>query len=187
LSVNVLSAWLLRGDDHHGYHHGHANHADGGPDHVHDHAQPAHEDHNMRAAYIHVLADALTSVLAIGALLSAWHFGIVWIDPLVGIVGAGVIVSWAVSLIRSSGAVLLDTVPQDGLMHRIRERLETGSDRVTDLHLWRVGPGHAAVIISILSDQPEAPDAYKKRLGGIAGLSHVTVEVRQCPDHAFAQ
>ncbi|HEY3656065.1 MAG TPA: CDF family Co(II)/Ni(II) efflux transporter DmeF [Steroidobacteraceae bacterium] len=184
LSVNVLSAWLLRGEDHHG----HAHHADAGPDvhHVHDHASPAHEDHNMRAAYIHVLADALTSVLAIGALLSAWHFGFVWIDPLVGIVGAGVIVSWAVSLIRSSGAVLLDTVPQQGLLQRIRALLETGGDRVTDLHLWRVGPGHAAAIVSILSDHPEPPDAYKKKLSDLAGLSHVTVEVRQCPDHALA-
>ena len=185
LIVNLLSAWLLRGEHHHAHHHHgrgeHDNHHD------HDHRHHAHDDHNMRAAYIHVLADALTSVLAIGALLSAWHFGFVWIDPLVGVVGAGVIISWAVSLIRSSGAVLLDIVPQPELLQRIRERLETGSDRVTDLHLWRVGPGHAAVIISILSDRPESPEAYKERLAGIHGLSHVTVEVRQCPDHAVPQ
>jgi cation diffusion facilitator family transporter len=187
LGVNLLSAWLLRGEHHHDHRHADdgmsAHHEHEGD---HDHGRPAHEDHNMRAAYIHVLADALTSVLAIGALLSAWHFGFVWIDPLVGIVGSGVIISWAVSLIRSSGAVLLDTVPQQGLLQRIRTLLETGDDRVTDLHLWRVGPGHAAAIISILSDRPEPPDAYKKKLDGIPGLSHVTVEVRHCPDHAFA-
>lgn len=177
LVVNLLSAWLLRGA--HGHHY-RAHDEAGGQDHHHAHG---HDDHNMRAAYVHVLADALTSVLAIGALMSAWHFGFVWIDPLVGIVGAAVIVSWAVSLIRSSGAVLLDTVPHPELLQRIRGRLETGSDRVTDLHLWRVGPGHAALIVSILSDHAMDPDAYKARLSGIEGLSHVTVEVRQCPDH----
>jgi cation diffusion facilitator family transporter len=180
LIVNLLSAWLLR-DEHH---HDHAQ-ADADARHDHGHHHHAHDDHNMRAAYIHVLADALTSVLAIGGLLCAWRFGWVWIDPLVGIVGAGVIVSWAVSLIRSSGAVLLDVVPRPELLSRIREHLETGGDRVTDLHLWRVGPGHAAVIISILSDRPDSPDVYKERLAGIEGLSHVTVEVRQCPDHSL--
>jgi cation diffusion facilitator family transporter len=178
LAVNLVSAWLLRGDHHHDTHdhpHGEAHH-----DHGHHHA---HADHNMRAAYVHVLADALTSVLAIAALLCAWRFGWVWIDPLVGIIGAGVIVSWAVSLIRSSGAVLLDTVPRPELLHRIRERLETNGDRVTDLHLWRVGPGHSAVIVSILSDQPKSPDQYKERLARIGELSHVTVEVHRCPDH----
>ena len=183
LIVNLLSAWLLRGEHHHDHHRAHAD-EDAPRDHGHHHR--AHDDHNMRAAYIHVLADALTSVLAIGGLLCAWHFGWVWIDPLVGIVGAGVIVSWAVSLIRSSGAVLLDVVPRPELLSRIRERLETGGDRVTDLHLWRVGPGHAAAIISILSDRPESPDAYKERLAGIEGLSHVTVEVRQCPEHGLS-
>jgi cation diffusion facilitator family transporter len=168
LGVNLLSAWLLRGDDHH----------HGDDDHVH------HHDHNIRAAYIHVLADALTSVLAIGALFSAWQFGWVWIDPLIGIVGAGVIIAWALNLIRSSGAVLLDTVPNPKLLTRLRERLETGDDRVSDLHLWRVGPGHAAVIVSLVSDRPQAPDVYKARLADIEGLSHVTVEVQPCPAHA---
>lgn len=182
LTVNGLSAWLLRGEHHHAHHlQAHGEHDDR-LDHDHHHA---HNDHNMRAAYVHVLADAFTSVLAIGGLLSAWHFGWVWIDPLVGIVGAGVIVSWAVSLIRSSGSVLLDIVPQPELLQRIRERLETGADRVTDLHIWRVGPGHVAVIVSIVSDRPESSDSYKERLAGIQGLSHVTVEVRQCPDHAL--
>jgi cation diffusion facilitator family transporter len=173
LGVNLLSAWLLRGEHHH-------HHADDDEDEHHH----GHDDHNLRAAYVHVLADALTSVLAIGALLAAWHFGWVWIDPLVGVVGAAVIISWAVKLIRSAGAVLLDTVPNPGLLRRVRERLETRGDRVADLHLWRVGPGHAALIVSIVSGRPESPDAYKARLAGIHGLSHVTVEVRLCPEHA---
>jgi cation diffusion facilitator family transporter len=174
LGVNVLSAWLLR--------HEHL-HADG---HEHDNShEHGRDDHNIRAAYVHVLADALTSVLAIGALLTAWQFGLIWIDPLIGIVGAGVILAWATSLIRSSGGVLLDTVPDQNLLARLRILLEVKGDRVTDLHLWRVGPGHVAVIASILVDHPEPPDAYKARLAGIGGLSHVTVEVRQCPEHAI--
>ncbi len=170
LSVNVLSAWLLRGDDHHAHHHGEDGHAH-------------HHDHNIRAAYIHVLADALTSILAIGGLLAAWRFGWVWIDPLIGIVGAGVILAWAANLIRGSGSVLLDTVPNPKLLARLREHLEVGGDRVSDLHLWRIGPGHVAVIASIVSDQPQAPDTYKARLAGIDGLSHVTIEVQACPSH----
>lgn len=169
LGVNLLSAWLLRGDDHH--HHG-------DDDHVH------HHDHNIRAAYVHVLADALTSVLAIAGLVTAWQFGWSWIDPLVGIIGAGVIIAWAANLVRNSGAVLLDTVPNPKLLTRLRERLEIGGDRVSDLHFWRVGPGHAAVIVSLVSDRPQTPDVYKARLVDIDGLSHVTVEVQPCPSHA---
>jgi cation diffusion facilitator family transporter len=181
LIVNLLSAWLLRGDDHHHHHHSLRHSPADQADHSH-----AHADHNMRAAYVHVIADALTSLLAIGGLLAAWHFGWPWIDPLVGIVGACVIVSWALSLIRSAGGVLLDTVPDPRLLARIRRRLEIGGDRVADLHLWRLGPGHVAVIASIVSDDPRSPDAYRQRLAGIEGLSHITVEVEACPHHAVA-
>jgi len=104
-------------------------------------------------------------------------------DALVGIVGAGVIISWAVGLVRSSGAVLLDVVPNRRLAELARARLETGDDRVVDLHLWQVGPGHAAMIAAIVSDRPQTPASYKARLDGIAGLSHVTIEVHPCPDH----
>jgi cation diffusion facilitator family transporter len=174
LCVNLASAWLLRED------HGHAP-AD--HDHAHyDHDHGAHRhDTNFRAAYMHVLADALVSVLTIAGLSAAWAFGWSFMDPLVGLVGMVVIASWALSLIRTAGRVLLDTVPDSALAQRIRERIETGGDRVADLHLWQLGPGHAAVIASIVSDAPQAPSVYKERLEGLAGLSHVTIEVNECP------
>ena len=114
-------------------------------------------------------------------LSAAWAFGLNFMDPLVGLVGMLVILSWSVGLVRSAGGVLLDAVPDPALAQRIRERIETGGDRLADLHLWQVGPGHAAVIVSVVSDAPQAPSAYKQRLEDIAGLSHVTVEVNQCP------
>lgn len=170
LGVNLLSAWLLRG----GHDHQHT--------HEHDH-DDLHRDSNLRAAYIHVLADALTSVLAIAGLLAGWLYGWIWMDPLMGIVGAGVIASWSWGLLRSSGAVLLDLVPDPDLTGLIRERIEMGGDRVADLHLWRVGPGHMAAIVSVVSDEPRAPAAYRARLTDLPSLSHVTVEVHSCPNH----
>jgi cation diffusion facilitator family transporter len=166
LAVNLVSAWLLRDQHDHGDHPGH------------DHASHHQQDHNLRAAYVHVLADAFTSVLAIGALILALLFGWLWIDPAVGLVGAGVILSWAYGLMRSASAVLLDTLPEGQLPMLIRERIEIGGDKLSDLHLWRVGPGHTAVILSVVSEAPQPPAAYKERLRGIAGLSHVTVEVQ---------
>jgi cation diffusion facilitator family transporter len=170
LAVNLVSARIL-GDEH--------GHHDGRDDDSHHHHTHAH-DHNMRAAYIHVLADAMTSVLAIVALLAGLFFGWLWMDPMMGIVGACVIAAWSLSLIRSSGAVLLDTVPDARLVQRVRERMERGNDRLADLHVWRVGPGHTAVIASVVSDEPQTPAAYKARLDGLSGLSHVTVEVHRC-------
>jgi cation diffusion facilitator family transporter len=176
LTVNLISAWLLSDEDHH---HGHAD-DDDDDDHHHHHSH----DHNIRAAYIHVLADAVTSVLAIAGLLMGRFYGLVWMDALVGIVGAGVIISWGLGLMRSSGAVLLDIVPSRGLADRVRGRLEVGGDRVADLHLWQLGPGHAGVIASVVTEHPQPPQNYKSRLAGIGGLSHVTIEVHPCPDHA---
>jgi cation diffusion facilitator family transporter len=168
LIVNLVCAWLLREDhDHHAHAHDH--------DHHHDHA-----DNNLRAAYIHVLADAATSVLAIGSLALAWAFGWVWIDPVVGLVGAAVIASWSYGLIRDAGAVLLDVVPDQYAADEIRKRLEKDGDRVSDLHLWQIGPGHRAAVISIVTDRPQPPSTYKQRLSGLHGLSHVSVEVEQC-------
>ncbi len=177
LGVNLVSAWLLR-DDHD---HLHAHDNDNDPEHEHhqDHAR----DHNLRAAYLHVLADAMTSVLAIAGLLAGRFYGWIWMDPLMGMVGAGVIASWSWGLIHSSGAVLLDAVPNPKLMGLIRNRLEIDGDRVADLHLWRLGPGHTAVIASVVSDQPQPPAVYKARLSGLTGISHVTVEVHACPSH----
>jgi cation diffusion facilitator family transporter len=176
LAVNLVSAWLLRDShdhDHHGHGHSHAGHHH-------------HHDNNLRAAYIHVLADAATSVLAIAALVTAMYSRWVWADPAVGIVGAIVIASWAIGLIRDSGAVLLDASVDKKLEAVIRDRLETRGDRVSDLHLWQVGPGHRAAVISLVSDNPLPPATYKRRLLGLKGLSHVTVEVEVCPHAAPA-
>jgi cation diffusion facilitator family transporter len=168
---------------HDGHGHGGAAHGDHGyGDHAHGGA--AHQDTNYRAAYVHVVADALTSVLTIAGLSVAWAFGLDFIDPVVGLFGMIVILSWAVALIRSAGGILLDTVPDPALAQRIRERMETGGDRLADLHLWQVGPGHAAVIMSVVSDAPQEPFAYKQRLADLVGLSHVTVEVNHCPHAA---
>ncbi len=174
LGVNLVSAWLLRDThdhDHRGLGHSHGHH---------------HHDNNLRAAYVHVLADAATSILAIAALVTAMVVQWVWADPAVGILGSLVIASWAYGLIRDSGAVLLDVSADKNIETVIRDRLETKGDRVTDLHLWQVGPGHRAAVISILSDNPLPPATYKRRLGGLRGLSHVTVEVETCPDPSHA-
>jgi cation diffusion facilitator family transporter len=171
LSVNLVSAWLLRDThdhDHDGRGHSHGHHH--------------HHDNNLRAAYVHVLADAATSILAILALVAAMVAQWVWADPAVGIVGSLVIAGWAYGLIRDSGAVLLDVSADKNIETVIRDRLETKGDRVTDLHFWQVGPGHRAAVISIVSDNPLPPATYKRRLGGLRGLSHVTVEVEMCPD-----
>jgi cation diffusion facilitator family transporter len=182
LLVNLASAWLLSD---HGHHHGHP-HADDHHDHDHGHHHGAHrrgQDSNFRAAYVHVLADALTSMLAIVALTCGFLFGWVWLDPLMALVGVAVILSWSFGLIRSAGTVLLDMVPDRHLAGHIRKHLEVDGDRVCDLHLWRLGPGHVGLIAAVVSDHPQAPSAYKHRLDGIAGLSHVTIEVHRCPDH----
>jgi cation diffusion facilitator family transporter len=173
LGVNLISAWLLR-DSHDHDHHGHGHSHGSTPGH-------RHHDNNLRAAYIHVLADAATSVLAIAALVIAMYSQWVWADPAVGIIGSLVIASWAFGLIRDSGAVLLDVSVDKNLEAVIRDRLETRGDRVTDLHLWQVGPGHRAAVISVLSDDPLPSAIYKRRLGGLRGLSHVTIEVELCP------
>jgi cation diffusion facilitator family transporter len=177
LLVNLCSAWLLHDDHAHAGHH----HHEAGHSHADDHA---HHDTNIRAAYIHVMADALTSVLAIIALLAGRFLGMVWLDPVMGLIGAAVILSWSASLVRTSGAVLVDASPDPQLTRTVRRRLEANGDRVSDLHLWRLGPGHLGVIASIVSDRPQAPEFYKDRLSGVSGLAHVTVEVHACPNHA---
>jgi cation diffusion facilitator family transporter len=134
----------------------------------------------LRAAYFHVLTDALTSVLAIVALLTGRFYGWLWMDPLMGIVGSVVIAHWSWSLLKGAGAVLLDMTPDRGTADRIQTTLEQNGDRVTDLHLWRVGPGHMAAIISIVSDHAQEPACYKEKLAPFAELSHVTVEVHPC-------
>jgi cation diffusion facilitator family transporter len=174
LVVNLVSAWLLK-DDHH--HHGHGHHHD----HAHDDGVADHaktRDNNLRAAYVHVLADALTSVLAIAALALGSLYGWVWLDPLMGIVGAFVIARWSWGLVRDAGSVLLDYVPEgEDLPEEIREAIEGEGDRITDLHVWQVGPGHHAAIVSIVTERPLPLHAYRAKLAHIHDLSHLTVEV----------
>jgi cation diffusion facilitator family transporter len=161
LVVNLASAALLHG----GHDHGH----DG----------PHHHDHNLRAAYLHVLADALTSVLAIAGLLAARFFGWLWMDPAVGLLGALVIARWSWGLIAQSAGVLLDKVGDPALPAAIRAAIERDGDRITDLHVWRVGPGHSAAVLSVLAAGDRSPADYKSRLAHLSALCHVTVEVNR--------
>ena len=170
LGVNLLSAYLLRDDPAHSQDH---SHEAGGLSHH-------HQDHNLRAAFVHVLADAAVSVLVIVGLVTGRLFGWVWMDPLMGIIATGVILSWSWSLVRAAGAVLLDISPDRGLSETIAARLERDGDRVSDLHLWRVGPGHLAAIVAVVSDHPKPPSSYKKLLSDLSSLSHVTIEVERC-------
>ncbi|MBF0625514.1 MAG: CDF family Co(II)/Ni(II) efflux transporter DmeF [Magnetococcales bacterium] len=189
LLVNLLSAVLLRddGDEHHHHADGHHHHADGHHHHPAGHhhhdgfGADAPHDPNHQAAYLHVLADALTSLLAIGALLAGKILGWTWLDPLLGIVGALVIGHWGAGLLRQTGAVLLDRVPDTALARTIRERIEADADnRVADLHLWRVGGTHHAVILSLVTHSPRPPEHYKNLLAELPSIAHLTVEVNGC-------
>jgi cation diffusion facilitator family transporter len=127
---------------------------------------------------MHVLADALTSVLAIVALILGRSYGWVWLDPVMGVVGGLVIARWSWGLIRSTATVLLDAQPGDeDLAAKIRRSVETEEDRISDLHVWQVGPGHHAAIVALVTPKPQAPSFYKDKLRSIRDLSHVTVEV----------
>lgn len=160
--VNIVCAFLLGG----GHHHGRADH-----DHDHDH----HHDNNLRSAYVHVLADALTSVLAIAALLGGWVFGWIWLDPAMGIVGAVVIAVWSWSLMRDTASVLLDA-SDPSIEAEVREHIEgPGDTRITDLHVWRIGPGAYAAIVSVAGTDPSV---IRKRLLPVHEIAHLTVETR---------
>ena len=144
----------------------------------HDHAHAAsHRDNNMRAAVVHVIADAAVSVLVIVGLVLASVFGWLWMDPLAGIVGACVIASWSYGLIRDTGAILLDMTPDARMADKVRQTIEGGGDQVGDLHLWRLGPGHLGAILSVGTRQSRGPDYYRGKLARFRSLSHVTVEV----------
>jgi cation diffusion facilitator family transporter len=143
-----------------------------------------HHDHNFRSAYLHVLADALTSILAIFALLSGKYLGQQWLDPFMGLVGATLIVRWSLGFLRSSARVLLDLQAPDEVLGAIRNAIESEEDnRVSDLHVWSVGPGIYAAEIAIVSSQPLDPDDYYKLLPEELGLVHVTVETHRCAAH----
>jgi cation diffusion facilitator family transporter len=138
-----------------------------------------HRDNNMRAAVIHVIADAAVSVLVIAGLLMARAFGWLWMDPLAGLVGAVVIANWSFGLLRDTGGILLDRTPDPHMAENIRATIESGGDQVTDLHLWRLGPGHLGAIVSVETTKARGASYYRKRLAGFSDLSHVTVEVQQ--------
>lgn len=181
LLVNVFCAFLLRDDHDHDHHQRRDEDCDA---HAHAHAHQ-HPDHNLRAAYLHVLADALTSVLAIGALITGKYLGWMWMDPVMGLVGSLVIAVWSFGLLRDTSRVLLDAEVgekrQDAIIAAIEE---PAGDRVTDLHLWRVGPRHLAAIVSIVAREPRDPDHYKNLLIKFGDLVHITIEVYPWPQAA---
>jgi cation diffusion facilitator family transporter len=145
----------------------------------HDHAGGAHHrDNNMRAAVVHVMADAAVSVFVIVGLLLARTFGWLWMDPLAGFIGALVIANWSIGLLRDTGAILLDRNPDPRMSEKVRSAIESEGDRVTDLHLWRLGPGHLGAIVSVATSGSREPAHYRQRLARFADLSHVTVEVQ---------
>jgi len=170
LAVNVVSALLLKDGPHsHG-------------DHSHAHGHGHHHDLNLKAAYIHVIADAFTSLLAIVALTGGKLFGWTWLDPVMGIVGSGVIAQWAYVLIRDTNVILLDKEPEESdLNAEIRKAIESDGDaRICDLHIWQVGVKKYAAIISVITHHPKTPAAYKEPLKEHEELVHVTVEVQKC-------
>ena len=173
LIVNAISAVILGGPGGHSHDHGHDGREGSQGGHKHHHS-----DHNLRAAYLHVMADALTSVLAIAALLAGKFFGLAWMDPFMGIVGAILVANWSVGLIRMTSRVLLDRQGPKQVHEAIRAVFE-GHDgvRITDLHVWSIGPDKYATIISIATGSPEPADRFKAMLPEGIGLAHVTVEV----------
>jgi cation diffusion facilitator family transporter len=189
LVVNLVSAWLLKDDHHHHHHHGHegTDHQEHthGNGHRHGHA---HSDHNLRAAYLHVLADALTSLLAIGALIAGKFFGWIWADAFMGVAGALVITRWAWGLLTDTSRILLDRQPDRHVSERVRQVLESEEDvRVADLHYWPVGANHGAVIVSLVTHHPRQAAHYKQLLEdkeAINGVDHLTIEVNTCEGDA---
>jgi cation diffusion facilitator family transporter len=168
LVVNGASAWILATPGHHDHgHHGHRH------------------DHNLRGAYLHVLADALTSLLAIAALLAARFFDAVWLDPAMGVVGAVLVGRWSLGLLRDTGRVLLDTQLPGDATARLREAIEAHrGDRVADLHLWSIGPDIQAAAVVVVSDRPQSPDHYRRLIPPDLRVVHATIEVHRCPHAA---
>lgn len=173
LLVNGASVVILQVDD------------DQDPLHIDDdHHHAPHHDHNLKSAYLHVLADALTSLLAIVALLSAKYFGLTWMDPVMGIVGAILVTRWSMGLLRTTSGTLLDKQGPESLRDRIKQSIEQDEDsKVTDLHLWLIGPNIYSVVIAIVAHDPATPQQYKERVPKHLGLAHIAIEVHKCPTH----
>jgi cation diffusion facilitator family transporter len=159
----------------------------GGAHHDHDHEHPQHHghghtDHNLRAAYLHVLADALTSLLAIFALLAGKFLALNWMDPLVGVVGAVLVARWSLGLIRDTSSILLDHQAPDAMLERTRSAIEgVGNNHVTDLHIWSIGPGIYSASLAVVSGTPKPPEHYKALIPGDLGIVHTVVEVHRLP------
>jgi cation diffusion facilitator family transporter len=184
LAVNLFSAFLLQGhhEHNHGHHdHQHHDHQDVNQhEHHHEHTHNHHQDHNLRAAYLHVLADALTSVFAIVALLTGKAFGWIWMDALMGVVGAILITRWSLGLLHDTSQILLDASPIDEIRGKVKDLLEADADnRICDMHVWWVGPNQFAAVISLVTQYPKKIEDYKKMLSTCEGLAHVTVEVNE--------
>ncbi|WP_245969784.1 CDF family Co(II)/Ni(II) efflux transporter DmeF [Thiocapsa rosea] len=191
LAVNLLSAWLLGHSGHGHHHHGHDDDHDrhhAHDDHAHEHHRHGHhrgladiQDHNLKAAYLHVIADALTSVLALVALAMGLLYGWAFMDPLMGIVGAVLIGRWAWGLARESAQVLLDAGDNGAIEQEICRRIESDADnQVADLHVWRIAPAGRACILSLVTHNPHPVEHYRSLLSGMDDLLHITVEVNQC-------
>jgi cation diffusion facilitator family transporter len=168
LIVNLISAWLLQAKAVHRHEH---------PGH-----RGAHADHNLRAAYLHVLADALTSVLAIIALATGKVLGWIWMDPVMGLVGSLIIARWSYGLLIDTGRILLDRDVNPELIAEIKSKIEADAgNRVADIHIWRLGSNHLSAIVSIVSHFPRPPEYYKKLISGYEDIVHLTVEVNPGP------
>jgi len=176
LVVNIVCAMIL----------GKAHHHDHGHSHGHDHHHDHHHDLNLKSAYLHVIADAATSVLAIVALAGGWIYGWSWLDPVMGIVGAVLVAVWAKGLIADTSKVLLDREMDHPLVDEIREVIETGSDagdtRITDLHVWRVGKNvYSCAMTLVTHDATLTPAVVRERLSVHEEIAHSTIEVHYCP------
>ena len=184
LAVNLICAWWLRGH-HHGPDHGHPHDHEHAHEHVHehDHAHAHHQDLHVRSAYMHVLADAATSVLAIVALFGGRLWGLGWLDPVMGIAGAILVAVWAQGLLRDSGRVLLDAEMDAPLVREVREVIEHGQvpARITDLHVWRVGRAKYACVVSLTTSSPVDGEHFRRELSVHDELAHITVEVDHVP------
>lgn len=183
LIVNGASVLIL------GHRHNHHHDHDGQYNRIHDgnkytnyepRDQRHNHDHNLRSAYLHVLADTLTSLLAIFALLAGKYIGVIWMDPVMGIVGAILVSQWSLGLLLSTSAVLLDRQGPEYIQTQIRQSIEDDNNRVADLHLWSISPNMYGVIISVVTDDPKRSEHYKEMIPSNLGLAHVTVEVNQC-------
>jgi len=167
LLVNILSVWVLQGDNHH----------------HHDHHHGHHHDHNLKAAYLHVLADALTSVLAIIALLAGKYLGLAFLDPVMGLVGGVLVGSWAWGLLKSSGLILLDGYHDDKTKESIIKAIEDDQDaKIVDLHLWKLSSNSLGALITLVASTPRSAEEYRNRLGQIPHLDHITIEAHSCMD-----